>query len=72
MNSAVQGKLDSLKRAVDLMDESTAKLTKLSTNISRIDEKIALTNTCISNYDHLKRVHHARDNLRLETYFIYR
>jgi hypothetical protein len=50
LNSAVQGKLDSLKRAVDLMDESTAKLTKLSINISRIDEKIAITNTGQSSY----------------------
>ena len=63
LNSAVQSKLDSLKRAVDLMDESTLKLTKLSTNISRIDEKIAHTNTAISNYDNLKKVHNARDNL---------
>ena len=50
LNSAVQGKLDSLKRAVDLMDESTAKLTKLSINISRVDEKIAITNTGQSSY----------------------
>jgi hypothetical protein len=63
LNNAVQSKLDSLKRAVDLMDESTLKLTKLSSNISRIDEKIAQTNTAISNYDNLKRVHNARDNL---------
>jgi len=63
LSNAVQSKLDSLKRAVDLMDESTLKLTKLSTNISRIDEKIAQTNTAISNYDHLKKVDHARENL---------
>lgn len=63
LNNAVQSKLDSLKRAVDLMDESTLKLTKLSANISRIDEKIAQTNTAISNYDHLKKVHNARENL---------
>ena len=64
LNTAVQSKLDSLKRAVDLMDESTQKLTKLSTNISKIDEKIAQTNTAISNYNHLKKVDHARENLR--------
>eukprot|EP01032_Pedospumella_encystans_P010614 gene10614-12394_t len=63
LSNAVQSKLDSLKRAVDLMDESTLKLTKLSTNISRIDEKIAQTNTAISNYDHLKKVDNARENL---------
>jgi hypothetical protein len=63
LNNAVQSKLDSLKRAVDLMDESTLKLTKLSANISRIDEKIAQTNTSISNYDHLKKVDNARENL---------
>ena len=63
LNNAVQSKLDSLKRAVDLMDESTLKLTKLSSNISRIDEKIAHTNTSISNYDHLKKVDNGRENL---------
>ncbi|KAJ1391708.1 hypothetical protein B484DRAFT_408658, partial [Ochromonadaceae sp. CCMP2298] len=55
LNSAVQSKLDSLKRAVDLMDESTLKLSKLASNISRIDEKIAQTNTAISNYDNLRK-----------------
>jgi hypothetical protein len=64
LNNAVQSKLDSLKRAVDLMDESTLKLTKLSSNITRIDEKIAQTNTAISNYDHLKKVDNARENLK--------
>lgn len=63
LNSAVQGKLDSLKRAVDLMDESVSKLTKISTNITNIDEKIARTNTQISNFQYLKKAHNARDNL---------
>lgn len=63
LNSAVQSKLDSLKRAVDLMDESSVKLSKLSSNIQRIDEKITLTNTNISKYKYLKRVHNAKENL---------
>lgn len=45
------------------MDESAVKLDKLSSNINRIDEKIAQTNTAISKYDYLKRVHNVRDNL---------
>lgn len=64
LNSAVQGKLDSLKRAVDLMDESAVKLSTMSTKISKIDERIALTNTAISNYDNLSRIHNARENLQ--------
>lgn len=63
LNGAVQSKLDSLKRAVDLMDESSVKLNILASNINKIDEKIAQTNTAISNYESLKRVHNARDNL---------
>lgn len=63
LNGAVQSKLDSLKRAVDLMDESSVKLTNLSKNINKIDEKIAQTNTSISKFETLKRVHNARENL---------
>lgn len=63
LNSAVQTKLDSLKRAVDLMDESVIKLSKVSTNIQKIDEKITNTNTAISNYNNLKKVHNAKENL---------
>lgn len=63
LNSEVQSKLDSLKSAVDLMDESETKLTKLFKNISKIDEKIALTNTVISQTERLKYAHHARDNI---------
>ena len=63
LNGAVQTKLDSLKRAVDLMDESVVKLSKVSTNIQKIDEKISMTNTAISNYPNLKRVHNAKENL---------
>lgn len=63
LNSAVQGKLDSLKRAVDLMDESVSKLNKINSGITSIDEKIARTNTQISNFQYLKKAHNARDNL---------
>jgi hypothetical protein len=64
LNGSVQGKLDSLKRAVDLMDESSLKLSKMASAISRIDLKIAQTNTSVSNYDNLRRVHHAKANLK--------
>jgi len=63
LNGAVQSKLDSLKRAVDLMDESVNKLEGISNNVQRIDEKIALTNTTISNYTKLKNVNNAKENL---------
>ena len=63
LNGAVQTKLDSLKRAVDLMDESVVKLSKVSTNVQKIDEKIANTNTSISTYQYLKKVHNAKENL---------
>ncbi len=63
LNSEVQSKLDSLKSAVDLMDESETKLTKLFKNITKIDEKIALTNTTISKTERLKYAHNARDNI---------
>lgn len=63
LNGAVQTKLDALKRAADLMDESTAKLTRLSETIHEIDQRIMLTNTVISNYEYLRRVHNVRDNL---------
>jgi hypothetical protein len=63
LKSIVQGKLDSLKRAVDLMDESSCKLTEFITNIDSIESKILLTNTIISKYENIKRIHYAKDNL---------
>lgn len=63
LNVAVQSKLDALKRAADIMDESSIKLSHLSTSLRSIDERIAETNTVISNYEYLRRVHHARDNI---------
>ena len=63
LNGAVQTKLDALKRAADLMDESALKLTKLSDIIREIDLRIQVTNTVISNYEYLRRVHNVRDNL---------
>lgn len=63
LNAAVQGKMDALKRAVDLMDESSLKLTAFANNMKVTDERIAQTNTYIAKYEYLKRVHNARDNL---------
>jgi hypothetical protein len=63
LNGAVQGKLDALKRSVDLMDESSVKLSDFSDNMRKVDERITQSNTTISMYENLKRVHHVRDNL---------
>lgn len=57
------GKLDSLKRAVDLMEESTTKLTDLTLKIDSTEGRIALTQTTISSYPNVKRAHFARDNI---------
>jgi hypothetical protein len=64
LKTAVQGKLDSLKRAVDLMEESSGKLDDFTTSIDRIATRIAQTNTAVSKYPNVKRVHYALDNLR--------
>ena len=50
LNVAVQGKLDALKRAVDLMDESSLKLNQFTKNMSWINDRINQTCTSISNY----------------------
>jgi len=63
LKTAVQGKLDSLKRGVDIMEESSGKLQTFTENIDRIEARIAQTNTVISRYPNVKRVHYARDNL---------
>lgn len=63
LNVAVQGKLDALKRAVDLMDESASKLNQFTKNMAWINDRINQTCTSISNYEHLRKVHHARENL---------
>lgn len=63
LKSAVEGKLDSLKRAVDLMEESTYKLTDLNHKMNSTEKRIALTDTTISNYSNVKRIHFARDNI---------
>jgi hypothetical protein len=63
LNSTVSNKLDSLKRSVDLMDDSSSKLSHLSASMKRIDAKIAMTNSSIANYKHLSTVHNVRENL---------
>ncbi len=60
---AAQGKLEALKRAKDIMDESASKLNTLFASIRKVDEKIYNTNTQISNYEYLTRVHYARENI---------
>jgi hypothetical protein len=63
LKSAVEGKLDSLKRAVDLMEESSGKLNEFTETIDRIEGRILTTNTAITQYPNLKRIHYAKDNL---------
>ena len=53
-----------MKRAADIMSESSEKIDQTYKLVSRIDGRIAETNTCISNYETLKRVHYARENLK--------
>jgi hypothetical protein len=62
LSVAVQGKLEALKRAADIMDESSTKLEAFTTNLHKIDDRIAITNTVIADYPYLKRAHNARDN----------
>jgi hypothetical protein len=63
LDGAVQGKLDALKRAVDLMDESAVKLSNFMQNMRHVDERINQTNSSIASFENLKRVHNVRDNL---------
>lgn len=64
VNSEVQTKLDSLKNAVDLMDESQLQLNKLQANITWICERINKTDTSISKTEKVKRLHNARENIQ--------
>ena len=64
LNGAVQGKMDALKRAVDIMDESAEKLAAVKGRIVKTEERIVQANTAISTFEHLRRVHNARDNLQ--------
>ena len=63
LQSAVQSKLEALKRAADLMDESSVKLNALSNTMRAVNGRIAESNTSISKYPYLGRVHNVRDNV---------
>jgi hypothetical protein len=64
LNVAVQGKLDALKRAVDLMDESSGKLSEFTNTMSVVNDRIMMTCTGISAYTKLSKAHHARENIK--------
>ena len=49
---------------VDLMDESAVRLSQLSVSMSRVDEKVAETNTAISKFENLKKVQNVKENLQ--------
>ena len=63
LNLLIQSKLDNLKKSIDLIDESTIKLSMFSNTMISVNTKINNTNTDISKYPYLKRVHNIRDNL---------
>lgn len=63
LNGAVQGKLDALKRSVDLMEESTMKLAGFTETMNDVESRIQKTSTVIVTYPHLRKVQYARDNL---------
>lgn len=63
LNGSVQSKLEALKRAADLMDATSSQLGTLSKTVTMIDERIYASNTSISNYAYLSRVHNVRDNI---------
>lgn len=63
LNVAVQGKLEALKRAKDIMDLSNEKLINLASSLVKIDTRINTTSTIISDYQYLKRVHFAKENV---------
>lgn len=62
LHVSVQGKLEALKRAADIMDESSVKLSTFSTNLHKIEERINATNTIISSFEYLRRAHFAKEN----------
>lgn len=64
LNVAVQGKLDALKRAVDLMDESSGKLNEFTNTMAVVNDRILMTCTGISSYVKLSKAHHARENIK--------
>lgn len=63
LNLLIQGKLDNLKKSIDLIDESIIKLSHFSNTMINVNTKIMNTNTDISKFPYLKRVHNIRDNL---------
>jgi hypothetical protein len=63
LKGAVQSKLEALKRAADLMDESSLKLDTLSNTMRDVNRRVADSNTAISKHPHLRRVHNVRENV---------
>jgi hypothetical protein len=64
LNHAVQNRLDAMKRAVDIIQDSRQKVEETFELMQQIDKRIETTNTSISNFETLKRVHFARENLK--------
>ena len=63
LNGSVQSKLEALKRAADLMDAASSKLGEISHTMKNIDGRVAASNTTISKFPHLRKVHNVRDNV---------
>ena len=64
LNHAVQNKLDAMKQAEEIMEESSVTVSDTFRLMCTIDARIEDTNTAISNFETLKRVHFARTNLK--------
>ena len=64
VNHSVQFKLDAMKRAMDIMTETEEGVKSTLKLMQNIDQRIQLTNTSISKFETLKRVHNARENIQ--------
>jgi len=63
LNRALNNKLDALKRGIDISADSNEKLRSIASKLTQTDARIATTNTDVSHYRNLRRLHYARDNL---------
>ena len=63
LTNAVKSKLNSLKYAEDMMNESTTRLLSFCDIVEKVEYNIFKTNTTISSFTRVSAVHFARENL---------
>jgi len=63
LNNTVNSKLDALKRGIDISAESNERLQMIQAKLALMDTRVGSTNTDISQFKNLCRLHFARDNL---------